>query len=263
MAIPPRKYLFIDGASFESTIKSMCGRYLPSDEVLEFVNFNAFSGFQRTFYYDSYPKIDSIDEKDPKYTKKSKIFDEIKRAKNCHVHTGVLRHREKKKTKEQKGVDVMLAIQVMQHAYQGNMDEAHILTSDLDFFPVFDALTQTRVSTILIYDPKKTADDLVYSADRAQNITYGEIYQWLKAPERDYFSYTEISSGQSEFHKTIESISALSLEFEPLDHLEGSKIPVYRRVKDGKYIAKIAENIFAVAGCLEILKEKNKAKKYS
>ncbi len=64
------------------------------------------------------------------------------------MRTGTSRYR-KKRGLEQKGVDILLAIEAYQNAVQGNMDIVEILTSDLDFYPVFDALVQTRVKAHL------------------------------------------------------------------------------------------------------------------
>lgn len=69
------------------------------------------------------------------------------------MRTGFSRYR-RKRGQEQKGVDVLLAVDVLQHAYRGSMDRADLITSDLDFVPLFDALTQTRVSSRLFFQKK-------------------------------------------------------------------------------------------------------------
>lgn len=64
------------------------------------------------------------------------------------------------------------------------MDEASIITGDMDFYPLFDALVQTRVRTHLYYDPVATSLDLVYVADTSTPINVLTFSGWLKEEYR-------------------------------------------------------------------------------
>ena len=78
----------------------------------------------------------------------------------------------------QKGVDVLLAVEVYQHAVNGNMDTAEIVASDLDYYPLLDALVQTRVRTVLWYDLDKTTPELIRTADQARPLNLQKWIGW-------------------------------------------------------------------------------------
>jgi hypothetical protein len=71
-------------------------------------------------------------------------------------------------------VDIQLALDVYQHAIQDNIETALIFASDLDFYPLFEALTQTKTTTILRYDVDKTSRELIQAADRAFPLSLNE-----------------------------------------------------------------------------------------
>jgi hypothetical protein len=72
-----------------------------------------------------------------------------------------------------------LSIEVLQHVHQGNMDVACIITSDIDLTPMFDALTQTRVSSELLYQRQCAASDLIDSADVSRAIRLKDVGGWI------------------------------------------------------------------------------------
>lgn len=205
-----RTYLFIDGGAFEATVSTFLNKHFQDRDIWELLNFRHVAyPYDRVFYYDAYP-IQKKGMTDAEFEKlrqrKQGIFDVINRTPKCHVHTGETRHRKKTETgQEQKGVDVMLAIQVMQNAYMGNMDVAAILTNDLDFYPIFDALVQTRVSAQLLHGPMANKD-LIESADIASLITYQKLSEWLKPPHGQRFAIRNTGTGEPPARKNIEIV---------------------------------------------------------
>lgn len=198
-----RKYLYIDGASFESTLTKELAELMPNIGIWDIIDMREIADpYDRVFYYDSYPILGGDkDTYERELIAKRLIFDKINSTDNCHVHNGMLRHRKRSEGgREQKGVDVMLAIQVIQHAYQSNMDEAHIITNDLDFFPIFDALTATKVNSTLIYSPKRAPEDLIHSADVARPITSNIIFKWVRPDLKSMFTFI---SGGNLYNHTI------------------------------------------------------------
>ena len=86
----------------------------------------------------------------------------------------------------QKGVDILLAVDVYQHAASGNIESADIVASDLDFYPLFEALLQTPVRTTLWFDLDKTAPDLVRTADQARPL---DLQKWLSWASERFEAY--------------------------------------------------------------------------
>jgi hypothetical protein len=79
---------------------------------------------------------------------------------------------------EQKGVDVLLAIDVYKHSLGGNIEEAHIMVTDLDYFPLLEALRDTRVAVHLHCYPTDTTDDLMFLADKVHVVNPLRMLHW-------------------------------------------------------------------------------------
>ncbi len=176
------KYLFIDGAFFEGICQRIGARIEPEFQLFERLDSQKLlSSYSRAFYYNSLPDRSmslSSEEHDERVKNKQSLFNRLNMIPKLRVHTGESRYR-KKRGVEQKGIDVLLAIEVYQHAIQGNMDIATIITSDLDFYPLFEALVQTRVRTELFYDPDGVNIDLVHAADTAYAINASVFLRWM------------------------------------------------------------------------------------
>ena len=127
------------------------------------------------------------------------LFNRLSISPNLHVRSGISRYR-KRRGLEQKGVDILLAVEALQHATLGNIDTACFMLSDLDFYPVFDALVQTRVKSTLYYDPHRTSKDLIYAADVAEAVTAGTLNSWLRT---DLSSRARLSGRRGPFTEQL------------------------------------------------------------
>ena len=138
-------------------------------------------GYERIFFFDAYPskrKDENKHEFDIRYAEKTQFFNKLNMIDNFHVRTGLTR-REAGRGNRQKGVDILLAIEALRHAYSQNMDIASFMFSDLDFFPILESLTETRVKTEVFYDPRHSTIDLVGTADARKAISALTVKNWL------------------------------------------------------------------------------------
>ena len=165
-------FLFIDGASFRRLLDSTRGVYGLGDnfdiDYTKLVN----SKIRRAFFYDAYPiqKRNQTDAQyEAEYKKTVDYFNLIGSTSNFHVRHGESRFR-KKRGSEQKAVDIMLALDAYRHASKENMDRIILVTNDLDFCPLFEALLETRVRTELWYEKSKTSSLLIDAADHTVEI---------------------------------------------------------------------------------------------
>lgn len=177
----PTSYLFVDGNYLLQIANSFCERNLPNKKAIDILDFSKIAtDNERSFFFDALP-----DENHPAYTQKKeqkdKLFNAINLTPNFRVVSGLSRQSGKQKRLRQKGVDTLLAITAYQHAVSGNMDIATIVAGDLDFLPLFDAISTTRVRTKLIFDPSNCSDELVYSADQIQPLTSFFLVKWMNA----------------------------------------------------------------------------------
>jgi uncharacterized LabA/DUF88 family protein len=182
--VPPVKYLFIDGGFLDAMIEKT-RKYFGLSEPIEYRYENVTGGFTRSFYYDAYPTR-KTNQSDEQYrdmiVAKERKFRKINLAPGVHTREGITRNRTAGESRlEQKGVDILLAVDVFRHATHGNMSEAHIMTTDIDFFPLFDALRETRVSTHLHCYPRETSEELMFLADKVVPVNPFSILRWCRA----------------------------------------------------------------------------------
>lgn len=197
--VPMTKYLFIDGGFIEKMPQKTASFFDMDLSSSQFDYRIMCAGFQRTFYYDALPirqAGETDDDFEEKFEARLKLFERINRTPYVHTREGVTTARSKMRALQQKGVDILLAIDVFKQASLGNMSEAHIMATDLDFFPLFEALRDTRVSVHLHCYTPETSDDLMALADVVIPITPITILNWLGHPDRDKFVERNLPVGQ-------------------------------------------------------------------
>ena len=186
-----RTYAFIDGAAFEYGVAHLL-RDLGAS--FEDINWDALTrNADRIFYFDALPTRkngeDSIAFEQRLEAKQTNLA-RLRRVPNMHVREGFTRIREntKRPAISQKGVDIALAVEVLLHAHLGNIENARLFLNDLDFFPLLESLTNTRVRTELFYSREKTAKELLEVADISEEISHYSLLCCLPQRLRDSLS---------------------------------------------------------------------------
>jgi len=248
----PRKYLFIDAGFLQSFNKRMRERVRAEFSFVDELTMNyevLGGGFDRVFYYDAYPEKKETQEPeayDAEYKAKEDQFNTISRHRNYSVRTALTKNRARGR-REQKGVDVLLAIDVLQHAVRGNIDEATIMTSDTDFFPLFEALLQTKTKSVLRYDLEKTSLDLINSADFSEAITAEDFLLW----HRDSRIFPGKSSMDSNAAKGGQEIGRGFVSGKRIKIFEVRNRLKYAAVVEGVSSAELSEHITFLEGIVE------------
>lgn len=176
------RYLFVDGAylhrQFHDHMQRFYGRVPEFDFLAMAQDLNAY----RTYYYDAidYTKHDGETDAayDARIERAEAQHDQISSLPGFHVRPGHVRASRRKKNREQKAVDVQLAVDALEHAARRNMELAMLLTGDLDFEPLLASLERLGVRTHLIYVPLHTSKLLMHAADEVQKITLHHFYRW-------------------------------------------------------------------------------------
>lgn len=174
----PKKYLFIDGAFLRSFIQDNL-QIINRFEAAFSIDWSKIGhGYDRVLFYDAYPerKDGQSEEAFQKEQHECESFFRfLSEIPNYNVRPALSR---RGKRREQKGVDVLLAIECLMHAIRGNIDEAVVMTSDLDFFPLFEALLQTKTRSTLMYQLERTSNDLIGAADKSIPLTLWSVAEW-------------------------------------------------------------------------------------
>jgi hypothetical protein len=221
----PTRYLFIDGNFFSLFVKEMKSLALPEIGEVEIDLDRVGAGYDRIFFYDAFPEQlpGQSEEAFRSVTEVvKKKFEQISRTRNFNVRPALTR---RGKSQQQKGVDVMLAIECLQHAIKNNIDEATVMASDLDFYPLFEALLQTKTRSTLLYRLDKTSPELVQAADHAVALTYVTFQSWVRRIDLK-------DPGRYSSHAVNDNMNAKS------DHVKSGTIaekPLELRRHDGEF----------------------------
>ena len=114
----------------------------------------------RYFYYDA---LDSEAAEDEQHRQKQ-YFDRISRLPNTHVTLGEVRRGARRR--EQKGVDVQMAVDALRAATSGVIGNITLVTGDADFAPLVKAIREAGPLVWIIGFANSLASALEREADR-------------------------------------------------------------------------------------------------
>ena len=173
-------YLFVDGGYFRlrhsEAIKSVFGQ--TCDLQLKGLR-NIFTQKpQRVFYYDCLHDIPKVDETEEQLKNRveaqQRMFDEIQSYEGFHVRLGSLSGNSRRF--RQKEVDILLAVDALDHAFRKNMAGIILVAGDRDFAPLVESLVRLGVWVHIWYDPRSVANRLLEMADKATPIGFHDYY---------------------------------------------------------------------------------------
>ena len=126
------------------------------------------SSFDKTFYYDALPpkkRGEEAKDHEGRKAKKQLWFDRLKLTPRVHVKQGTAKGEGKKA--RQKGVDMLIAIDMLTFSYKHIMDRATFIAGDEDFAPLIGALVQEGMHVDVWYNPHSISKELLFAADGA------------------------------------------------------------------------------------------------
>jgi hypothetical protein len=104
-------------------------------------------------------------------------FDAIDKVEGVHVRYGCLSPGKKRQQKE---VDVLLAVDMLTHSFNKNMDEAVLLSGDRDFRPVVESIVRLGTLVKVADDPRSGSRPLARAADNEMEIDITALCRWIK-----------------------------------------------------------------------------------
>lgn len=157
-------YVYIDAGYIQGQLKQgNCNIEFNPDRLAQYITSESLYTSPvhavRKFYYDA------LDEDaEPKVIEKQKAYlDKVRSLKDTHVVLGKIR---KSKKKEQKGVDVQLAVDALEAAKSGSVDVIALIAGDADFVPLVEAIRRAGPHVFVIAFNSSVALDLKNAADR-------------------------------------------------------------------------------------------------
>ena len=183
-------YVFIDGGYVMKIIRKFCTSNLAKDildDPLKHARFleyllSRFNSMElppigrvvvvRKLYYDA---IVPLEDDSEEHERRKKFFDGLRLHMDmCEVKLG---DRVKAKSGyRQKGVDTLIAIDMITKAFLGHYDVAFLVAGDRDFVSVVKAVKDYTGKLVLgIYEPKSASEELLRSFDRGYPIREDEV----------------------------------------------------------------------------------------
>lgn len=225
-------YLFIDGGCLDSVL-AIFSKELFSDQKIEIDYYRLAKGYQKVFYYDCLP-VQKKDENDSDYQKRIEpridLFNKLKSLDGFHVYEGTARLRDKRRGQEQKQVDIMIAVDMLTHSFRRNMHEATLITGDLDFKPLIDALVQDGMYVSLLYPKGRVNYELVDAADSKRPLTIGKVQQWFTDTFKSKVKLPDINQ-----FKNLN----LGMEWKKIEKIEQMNCEAFFYEKQGTYAAAV------------------------
>lgn len=137
--------VFVDGGYLREYLKKKWGNgelatgpfQALNRELVNYVQSgNILGEFIRTYYYDATVGEEEKNERE----KQSEFFGTLRRLPFCTVRLGRLKKAGKKKPRRQKGVDILMAIDMLTKAYENHYDIAILVAGDGDFVELVEAV---------------------------------------------------------------------------------------------------------------------------
>jgi uncharacterized LabA/DUF88 family protein len=173
-------YLFIDGGHLRRNYTDTVRRWFGSDGEIRIDTVKTTFSAHKCFYYDSIDDIPHDGERladcEARVRKQEEVFNRIQSIYGTHVRLGSMTGT--RKNKRQKQVDILLAVDVMNHAARRNMGRAVLLTGDQDFKPLVQSVVDMGLFIHVAGDIRHTSRDLAHAADHYEPLTMTRYHQW-------------------------------------------------------------------------------------
>lgn len=173
-------YLFVDGSNFRQYFNETTQKWFGQEVGFDFKKIKDFFRAEKAFYYDCIDDIKTDSENQQDFESRVDLqevnLNKIREVEGCHVHLGSLSGKGKKK--RQKEVDVLLAVQMMEHAFRGNMSKAILFSGDKDFRPLVESLVRLGLFVEVVGDQNHISSDLIHAADASRKLSIDEYFEF-------------------------------------------------------------------------------------
>jgi uncharacterized LabA/DUF88 family protein len=167
VAAKPITYLFVDAGHLKPNFAQVMTAWFGSSVELYLPGVRQLCDATKVFYYDSIDDVarsgETPEELEARVSAQESRLREINAIQNTHVRFGSVTGLGRKR--RQKEVDILIAVDMMNHAVRQNMDRAVLLTGDRDFTPLVETLVQLGLTVQVAGDFRYTSDVLRAAAD--------------------------------------------------------------------------------------------------
>jgi uncharacterized LabA/DUF88 family protein len=182
------EYLFIDGGYmrkvFDASMHQVFGRSGALDVSIlrrQCVANRNESSVSRAFFYDCIDDERRPGESDDSYEKRvgpqREWLRSVQLLDGFFVRLGTVTGRKPDRIR-QKEVDVLVAVDMLEHSFRRNMDVAWLLAGDGDFVPIVESLVRLGTYVRVVFEPKSASAKLFEGADENYPLEFDDIWAW-------------------------------------------------------------------------------------
>ena len=179
-------YVFIDGEYLRRRHREAMQDFFGVDGEIDLSPIMRTVEASRVYFYDAIDYAQLTGEADTDWearVKRLELFHaRIRSLSGFHVRSGSVRPGRKR---EQKEVDVLLAVDMLVHGFNGSMSRAVLIAGDIDFRPVVEELVRHGVFVDVWYHRKSFAQELPGAADFGRQIRFRSLYEWSTPAFKD------------------------------------------------------------------------------
>ena len=244
--MPEHHYLFVDGGYLRGVLERFSRECFEGTPLLPYPP-SLCHGFRKTFYYDCpvpQKKGEPAADHRKRLEEQSVLFEEIRQVDGAHVFEGVIRGRGSGERIRQKKIDVALAVDALQHAHLKNAQQITLLTGDLDFLPLVQALVQVGIHVQLWYEESSAAKELVLEADARKVLDLRAVLEVLYPKVRE--DWPPAREATLDMLPTTEPVAIAESRFgvvKVYQHLDGYAALIVPPGPRGRYSCRVHPNV--------------------
>lgn len=172
-------YVFIDGEYLRRRHHEAMRNFFGVDGEIDHSPIMRAAGASRVYFYDAIDYTRLLEEADSDWearvTQRELSHACIRSLNGFHVRSGSVRPGKRRGQKE---VDVLLAVDMLVHGFNGSMSRAVLVAGDIDFRPVVEELVRHGVFVNVWYHRNSFAQELPGAADFGYEIRFRDLYEW-------------------------------------------------------------------------------------
>jgi uncharacterized LabA/DUF88 family protein len=173
-------YLFIDGEYLRRIHREAMQDFFRLGGSLQVSTLMDQAQAARAYFYDCLDDAplagESEEDRQKRLAPANQFFDSVQSLSGFHVRLGSVTGQRKKR--RQKEVDILVAVDMLSHGFNGSMKRAVLVAGDLDFRPIVEALVRHGVFVQVWYHRSSVARDLPGAADFGHEIRFRQLYEW-------------------------------------------------------------------------------------
>ena len=179
VAMRPSRYGFVDGGYLRSKFYESLLPVFGEVPDVDFKTLRDQIAADRMFFYDCENDEAEASTEYQVWTRNQLQL--VRGADAYRLRLGTLTRSGKKKPASQKEVDVLLSVELLSNAFMRNMQEAVLVTGDLDFRPAIEEIVRHGTRVHLFYDESGASKDLLDVVDFRRPMSFATYYGWTSS----------------------------------------------------------------------------------